>query len=808
MSALAIGCCGLALQAFGSVANAAVTLPGHLKPLIAGSQYVGQVAATQNVDLAIVLPLRNQQALSELLRRLYDPSDSLYGQYLTPTAFTEGYGPTQADYDAVKAYAASQGLTVTHEHSNRAILDVSGPASSVESAFGVTLRQYRTSDGRLYRAADSNPAVPNSLSGKVASVLGLDTSTLRSPQYQIKQPDEESSSASLKPLAYSGNAGFAPADYLSAYGLYSTISSLALTGSGQVIALFELGTGFSSSNITTYTTYYSTYFNLFKTTSQTAYVPPVTAVSVDSQSTTTLSLDAETEVELDIELALAMAPQAKILVYEAPNTDAGWLDELSEIATDTTNTGTSSVPNIMSMSWGSPEITTSTADLDAENIIFTEMAAQGQSAFIASGDQGAYTADNFTTAYNAKTLSVSDPASQPLVCAVGGTSLTTNGTGATTTWSSETTWNNGLKLVEAGTGGASGGGISAFWSIPAFQSTYIPASSMGSSSTATASNTMRNVPDVALNGDPVTGYDIYTAATATTNAWASVGGTSAATPLWAAFTALLNQKRVANGLAAIGEINPALYKFAASTRYSNDYHDITSGTNLNYSAATGYDLTTGWGSFLGLNLLNDLAPASTYRTFASGLEFFSIPYDYSSLTLANLFGYTSPRILIWDPVNSAWNVPSEISLGKGYWVRFPSSITITTIGIPGTATTTLSGDTTGTTYYAIPLQAGWNQIGNPFTTNVTIGDTIKVNALKSAWSSAVGSGTILGTLYYYDPSQDTTQYLTVTSSSASPYLIPGFGYWIYASADATLYLPSPSTTSTAVTTATSSTKSL
>lgn len=773
--------CGLGLLANGPAADAAVALPGHLAPLVAGSQYLGRMSAAERIDLAIVLPLRNADALNGLLRRIYDPSDTLYGQYLSPSSFAEGYGPTQADYDAVKAFALSQGLTVTHEHSNRLILDVSGPAANVEPAFGVTLRQYQTPDGRVYRAADANPTAPDALAGKIAAIAGLSTSIVHTAKLKIHHDSSLAQSASRKPLSYSGHKGYSPADILAGYGLYSTVTGGSATGSGEVLAVLELGTGYSASNVSAYTSYYSSYFNLFEGTSS-SYVPPVAPVSVDGQSTTYLDTQGEAEADLDIELTLALAPKAtKVLVYEAPNTDAGWLDALSLIATDTTNSGTGSLPNTLSISWGSPEVEYAASDasvLVAENSLFTEMAAQGQSVFSASGDEGAYT--DFSDNYPA-TPCVSDPAAQPYVCGVGGTTLSLNGSGSTATWASETTWNNGLASGEL-VSGASGGGISVYWPIPAYQTTYISSSNEGSSSVAKASSTMRNVPDVALNADPDSGYDILTTYKGDTT-WFAIGGTSAASPLWAAFAALANQTRVANGLPVLGEINASVYPIASGSHYGTDFQDIVLGNNLLFNAASGYDCATGWGSFNGSALLADLAPSTSDRTFSSGLTFFSVPYDYSKDTLAALFGYASPYVVWWNPATSAWTTVTNVALGKGYWVRFPQAVTLSGTASPGVATTSVSGST----YFPISLSAGWNQIGNPFPYAITLSDTCKVGVSSTlySWSQALARGYVLPTLYYYNPSVSTTAYQTITTGSS---LAPKYGYWIYATVAETLYL--------------------
>ncbi len=284
--------------------------------------------------------------------------------------------------------------------------------------------------------------------------------------------------------------------------------------------------------------------------------------------------DGAAEVTLDIELMIAMAPGvSSILVYEGPNSGQGLIDTYNRIATD--NRAKS-----VSTSWGLPEDESTSSLLTAENQIFKQMATQGQILYAASGDSGAYD--------DGSALSVDDPASQPMVVGVGGTSLTTTSGGA---YVSETTWSTGTGPGHNG----GGGGISSVWSIPSWQ---VGAAGAGS----LASTTMRNVPDVSFDADPNTGYAIYFE-----GQWLVFGGTSCAAPLWAAFTALVNQSLVAANKSALGFPNPTYYQLGESSFYSSTFHDINDhSTNGYYPAVTGYDLATGWGSFRGDALLSYL----------------------------------------------------------------------------------------------------------------------------------------------------------------------------------------------------------
>ena len=419
-----------------------------------------------------------------------------------------------------------------------------------------------------------------------------------------------------------------PRDIRAAYGL----SSAPQTGVGQSLALFELD-GYNPSDIATY----ESAFGL--------PAVPLQNVLVDGYSGASGS--GAGEVTLDIELQMALASGAsKIVVYEGPNSGTGVIDTYNRIATD-------NLAKQISTSWGLDEASNSGAMLSAENAIFQQMAAQGQTIFAASGDSGAYD--------NGSSLSVDDPASQPYMVGVGGTRLSTNGAGGS--YARETTWNSG------GNGG--GGGISSVWPIPSWQLGVISPNSQ-------ASTAMRNVPDVSLDADPNTGYAI-----AFGGGWYLYGGTSCAAPLWSAFAALVNQQRAAVGLGWLGFLNAQLYPLAQGTSYSSLLHDIADGsTNRFYPAVAGYDCATGLGSFQGANLLAALAGGSP-----------TVPSAPTGLTATAGNAQVS---LSWNASTgaSSYNVKRATVSGGPY----------TTLSTAGTLTATTFTDTTaanGTPYYYV-----------------------------------------------------------------------------------------------------------
>ena len=263
------------------------------------------------------------------------------------------------------------------------------------------------------------------------------------------------------------------------------------------------------------------------------------------------------EVNVDIEMVISMAPGiSRIYVYEAPN-PSPFVDLLNRMATD-------NLSKQLSCSWIFGAV-----NPQAE-AIFLQMQSQGQSFFQASGDANAYLGP------------IPFPAESPNITIVGGTTLTTGSNGQ---WSSETVWMDGNI--------GSSGGVSSDYLIPSWQQNI-------NMNTCNGSMTYRNIPDVALTADNILvileGQSVGT------------GGTSCATPLWAGFTALVNQQLAANSQNPIGFINPAIYEIGKGSAYASDFHDITTGSNNGYSAVGGYDLCTGWGTPKGQLLINALAP--------------------------------------------------------------------------------------------------------------------------------------------------------------------------------------------------------
>jgi uncharacterized repeat protein (TIGR01451 family) len=542
------------------------TLSGHVPAVVPQLQSKGLLSAATNLDLAIGLPLRNRETLTNLLQQIYDPSSTNYHRYLSPDEFTAQFGPTEQDYQAVVDFARTNGLTVTRTYSNRMLVDVRGKTADVQNAFRVTLRVYQhPTEARDFFAPDTEPSVPLAL--PVQDIGGLDSFREPHPKYHKLKSVDQSSVA--KPNAGSGLGGSYIGDnFRTAY-----VPGTSLNGSGQTIALVQFD-GYFASDIATY-----------ESMAGRTNIPLQNVLIDGFNGTPGFNND---EVCLDIEMVISMAPAlSKVIVYEGDPFNFHPNDVLNAIATDNS-------ARQISCSWGWTGGPTATTDQ-----IFQQMAVQGQSFFVSSGDGDAYPAGTVDSPFGFGT-----PADSPYVTSVGGTTLTMNGAGAS--YASETVWNWDVEFGPNFDGIGSSGGISTFYSIPSWQTNINMTVPKGSA-------TSRNFPDVALTGDNVFvvssggGFGIF-------------GGTSCASPLWAGFTALVNQQAMNNGHASVGFLNPTVYVIANGTNYASCFHDTTTGNNEwsgspnLFVAVAGYDLCTGLGTPNGTNLINALTAVGITNT--------------------------------------------------------------------------------------------------------------------------------------------------------------------------------------------------
>jgi subtilase family serine protease len=565
-------------------------LPYHAPRSIARSNLkpAGRLPASMQLNLFIGLPWRNQEALTNLLSDLYNPASPNFHHYLTPKQFAEQFGPATNDYETLIAFVQAHGLTVTRRHPNRMLLDVSAPVSKVEQTLHVRFLTYHhPTEKRDFFAPDATPIFNAPV--QVLAVSGLDNFSLPSPCVHI-----ETNAPQSGPVPYGGSGiggTYRGYDFRDAY-----MPGVTLTGAGQSIGLFEMD-GYHTNDITTY--------------EQQASLPNVPLKNVFLNSITNNAVGANgLEVTLDIDMAVAMAPGiSNVIVYEGTNT----ADILNRMATD-------DLANQLSSSWKPFD-----ASLLTDQAL-QELAAQGQSMFQASGDSDAQPA-----------LDISEPSS-PYETLVGGTVLTTSG--GLGSWVSETTWNPG-----SGTG--TGGGISAVYSIPDWQTNVSMAINGGSAS-------YRNSPDVALTAKNVlvinNGLSL------------GVGGTSCAAPLWAGVAALVNQQAAQRRLPPVGFLNPAIYTIGLSPDYNSCFHDTTTGNNFSsgspaeFSAESGYDLCTGWGTPAGQSLIDALTP-SLIMTRSTSQLLISWPTIWTNAVLQQNFNLATAN---WAAVTNTVNVTSNL----------------------------------------------------------------------------------------------------------------------------------------------------
>lgn len=390
-----------------------------------------------------------------------------------------------------------------------------------------------------YRCRTGALTVPADLAGVIEAVFGLDNRPQTKPHFRLRK---QSPGARAQAAAVS----YSPLQVAQAYDFPAN-----LNGAGQCIGIIELGGGYKSADLTSF-------FSALGITP-----PKVTAVSVDgaTNSPTGDPSGPDGEVELDIEVAGSIAPGAQIAVYFAPNTDQGFIDAVTTAVHDA-----NLKPSVISISWGGPENSWTAQARDAMNSACQDAANMGVTVLAASGDDGA---DDGTSS-----PTVDFPASSPYVIGCGGTKLTLSGTSI----SSEQAWNQ-LSSNE----GATGGGVSEVFALPTYQqAAKVPAAPNGFSG--------RGVPDVAADADPESGYNVVV-----DGQQSVIGGTSAVAPLWAGLLARINQSLGKN----VGYVNALLYSGSVEATF----HDITSGSNGDYSAGPGWDACTGLGTPDGAKLL-------------------------------------------------------------------------------------------------------------------------------------------------------------------------------------------------------------
>jgi subtilase family serine protease len=664
----------------GAQASASTAAPAAVTPLVAlanslpatTDQKTGAfTAATMSVEVS--LAPRNEKALNAELKALYTKGSPEYGRFLAKGQFDARYAPTVATRDALDAYLRGAGLSVSSTGSPF-LVRVTGSSAKIAAAFHTDLSKYVDPKGIAYYSNSASVRLPASIASVVSGVVGL-TNTERLQSSVIRpttgkstakeNAKSQSAATSTSPSAscetgyvttaelfdlvnnntnfaygYGGGpgcSGLTPSQTNSMYG--APFASPRTEGAGVTAAVFELS-GYQQSDINTWAHYFY----------GPRYTAPLVNVTVDGGPLAPVCPAGDTcpaqyngyssdiEVDADIEVSLAVAPDVKhLIVYNAPNDYTGQteLDEYTTIANQ-------DVASTISSSWGECENDAGASYAQAENTVFEQLAAQGQSLFSSSGDTGAFGCirSDLTTVVN-----VNDPASQPWVTSVGGTSFESDNPGTnphpgTPVTGDETVWNvdnlcsdqpaaadndNQGGFFWCAETGAGGGGSSQFWGRPFYQrgpgvnskyTTYsgeTVANGETACTLAAAGTPCRETPDISAMADPYNGYAEYCTGSASTvdsycatfsgsepaPGWFAIGGTSLSSPLWAA---LIADRDSYTGRRS-GNINPLVYNLF-QTDPGAYFNDIT-GTGRLQRAATnnglfpttpGYDEATGIGS--------------------------------------------------------------------------------------------------------------------------------------------------------------------------------------------------------------------
>jgi len=515
-------------------------LGGSERAAVAGAQPAGTLDLEQEIDITVVLR-----------RRAGSPPVG-QGARLNREQLTENYGADPADVSRARDVLTNLGLHVVDTDLASRRLRVSGTIRQLCDVFGTTLERVEsprpdTGEPVVHRHRTGPLSIPAELDGAVVAVLGLDDR----PQARahLRRAPATAVTTSYTPIELGRVYKFPP----------------GTAGAGQTLAIVELGGGFDAADLDAY------FAGLGIAT------PMVSAVGVDG-ATNVPGKDpngADGEVLLDIEVAAALAPKANVIVYFAPNTDAGFVDAIATAArSDPT-------PTALSISWGESEDEWTPQARTALDDAINDAVALGITVTAAAGDSGSSDQDG-------SAAHVDFPASSPHALACGGTTLRADT--STDKIDAETVWNDGIS------GGATGGGVSDIFKLPTWQA------NAGVPMRGDARSGGRGVPDVAGDADPRTGYQVRVDGKPEV-----IGGTSAVAPLWAALVCRLAQ--AAGG--PLGLLQPLLYAGIKPGVGSNGFRDIVAGSNGAYHATAGWDPCTGLGSPDGEALLTVVRPTKS-----------------------------------------------------------------------------------------------------------------------------------------------------------------------------------------------------
>lgn len=520
-----------------------IQISGSEREILPNARKVDQANPNEKISVMVIMRRHSveQDTFAEMNERQFSKA------HYTRQSFANNYFIHPDDMKILQDFADDYELTIKETISFAGMVTLTGTIENLNKAFSVEIAEYEHPHFR-YRGRNGYVHIPERLSEIVQAVLGLDNRPQSKAHFRLLQSGKMFMRNNRKP------ASFTPIEVARLYNFPENIDC-----SNQCIGIIELGGGYRPEDM-------EQYFSKLGVPA-----PEIVDIEIDgaTNSPTGDPNGPDGEVALDIEIAAAVAPNAKIAVYFAPNSDSGFLKAITTAIHDNVNK-----PSVISISWGAPESNWTKQAMKAMNKAFKDAASLGITVCCASGDNGS------SDGVEDGSVHVDFPASSPFVMGCGGTQL--EGTNGSIT--REIVWNEVNN-------GATGGGISSFFKTPEWQKNIdFPNGSIQDG---------RGVPDVAGNADPLTGYQILVGGQEYI-----FGGTSAVAPLYAGLVAILNQQLGRS----IGFVNPILYQFSTE---DNSFRDITDGNNDtvgngSYAAGVGWDACTGLGSIDGKKLLSAL----------------------------------------------------------------------------------------------------------------------------------------------------------------------------------------------------------
>ncbi|RDS84604.1 peptidase S53 [Dyella monticola] len=598
----------------------------------------GAAPANQTAQVTLILKLHNQAALEDYIRQTVTPGSAHYQQFLSTSQFAQQYGATNADIARVQSYLRAQGLSGEVLPSHLAVR-ISGTVGQFNQLFQTSVHNYVSHEnGRGFHKPAIHPQVPSAISDVVDVISGLSNENLYRAHH-VSAPAfaalgaanaktnalsaKGSSGASSNPTASGIPGEYTVGDVANFYDI-NPLYKRGVVGKGSTVAIVTLSNFYPSDA----TTYWSDIGLATKPNR-------ITQVHVDGGG----AIDGGSgETSIDVEQSGGIAPYANIMVYDAPNTQSGYVDAFAQAVSD-------NVADSISTSWGGPEIfdfaalnvngasdtdTTDAGDLRAFHAIFLEAAVQGQSLFAAAGDSGAYdTVRELGTGTGAgdftAPLTVDAPASDPYITAAGGTTTPYSyafGNGPVASITQESVWgwdyiqnyfDTYVQPINLFSSGGGGGGVSVYWHTPFYQlftngiRRSEPNQSLVYNDPSAGPTTLlklpshfagRNVPDISLNADPETGYLYVSTVDGGLNS--GEGGTSFVAPQLNGISALLRQSTGHR----IGLWNPQVYALQNIFGYGSfsAFRSIRAGDNWFYHGAPHYNPGAGIGALDVANL--------------------------------------------------------------------------------------------------------------------------------------------------------------------------------------------------------------